>query len=228
MTTDRSAEFLAGLVRELCKLPDETGWVEFKVNYAEPQEVGEYIAALANSAALEGKVFDYLVWGVEDQTHRVVGTQFAPATVKVGNEELENWLLRLLEPKIDFNFREAEVDGQRVVLLEIGRAFRHPVRFQGNEYIRVGSYKKKLKDFPEKERALWRVFDNMPFESLVAAENVDSAEVLRLLNYPAYFELTGRPLPDNKSAILDALKGDDLVCPSDAGGWNVMNHCARP
>jgi len=30
MTTSRSNDYLTGLVRELCKLPRETGWVEFK------------------------------------------------------------------------------------------------------------------------------------------------------------------------------------------------------
>ena len=35
------------------------------------------------------------------------------------------------------------------------------MRFFGQEYIRVGSNKKKLKDFPEKERTLWRIFDKV-------------------------------------------------------------------
>ena len=61
MTTDRSAEYLTGLVRELCKLPSETEWLEFKQNRAESEEIGEYLSALANSAALCGKAFAYLV-----------------------------------------------------------------------------------------------------------------------------------------------------------------------
>ena len=88
-----------------------------------------------------------------DGDHTIAGTRFAPRATRVGNEELENWLLRLLAPKIHFRFFEVRVDGQPLVLLEIERAFRHPVQFQGVELIRVGSYKKKLKDFPEKERA---------------------------------------------------------------------------
>ena len=63
MTTDRPAEYLVSLVRELCKLPHETEWAEFKQSNSNPQEIGEYISALANSAALEGKAFAYLVWG---------------------------------------------------------------------------------------------------------------------------------------------------------------------
>ena len=74
MTTDRSAEYLNGLVRELCKQPTETEWLEFKHNNADPQEIGEYLSALSNSAALCGKANAYLVWGIENDTHAIVGT----------------------------------------------------------------------------------------------------------------------------------------------------------
>jgi len=223
MTTDRPASYLASLVRELCALPKETEWVEFKVNQAEPQDIGEYLSALANSAALAGKAFAYLVWGVQDGDHAVVGTAFNPHGACVGNEELESWLLRLLEPKIEFRFFAVDVDGRRVVLLEIGRASRHPVRFSGQEFVRVGTYKKKLKDFPEKERALWRIFDRTPFEEGVAAERVTDDDVPRLLDYPSYFDLLERPLPANRQGILDALADDRLIRRNDAGGWDVTN-----
>ena len=223
MTRDRPADYLASLVRELCALQKETEWVEFKVDDAEPRGIGEYISALANAAALVGKAFAYLVWGVRDEDHAVVGTSFDPHAARVGNEELESWLLRLMEPKIDFRFFHAVVDGHAVVLLEIARAVRHPVRFEGQEYIRVGSYKKKLKDFPEKERALWRIFDQTPFEDGVAAERVDADEVLRLLDYPAYFDLLEQPLPSDRDGILAALADDRLICRGEAGGWNITN-----
>ena len=140
MSADRPAAYLVSLVRELCALPRETEWVEFKVDEAEPQAIGEYISALANGAALVGKAFAYLVWGVRDDDHAVVGTCFDAPAARVGNEELESWLLRLLEPKLEFRFFAVEVDGRRVALLEIARADRHPVRFSGQEYIRVGTY----------------------------------------------------------------------------------------
>ena len=223
MTMDRPAEHLVSLVRELCKLPGETEWVEFKINVHEPKEIGEYVSALANSAALAGKLFAYVVWGISDHDHAVVGTSFNPSTEKVGNEELESWLLHLLAPKIHFRFFEVSVDGHSVVLLEIERAYRHPVQFHGQEYFRVGSYKKKLKDFPEKERALWRIFDQTPFEDGIAVARVRDDEVLRLLDYPAYFELLKRPLPENRDGILKALASDKLIDLSDAGSWNVTN-----
>lgn len=223
MSPDRTPDYLVSLVHELCSLPCETEWVEFKANLAEPQEIGEYLSALANSAALAGKAFAYLVWGVSDSDHSRIGTAFSPRTVKVGNEELENWLLHLLTPKIHFQFFEVIVDGQSVVVLEIERAFRHPVRFQGQEFVRVGSYKKRLKDHPERERELWRIFDQTPFEAGTARERATDEEVLGLLDYPAYFDLLERPLPDHRDGILAALANDSLICPCRAGGWDITN-----
>lgn len=63
MNAERNEAYLAGLLRELRKLPNETEWVEFKANYADPHEIGEYISALSNAAALCGKTNGYLVWG---------------------------------------------------------------------------------------------------------------------------------------------------------------------
>jgi predicted HTH transcriptional regulator len=223
VTATRSPEFLVGLVRELCKLTNETGWVEFKENNNRPEEIGEYLSALSNSAALEGKASAYLLWGVRDSDHAIVGTSVDPATAKKGNEELENWLLRSLEPKLQFAFFTVEVDGKRVVLLEIARAERQPTRFEGTEYIRIGSLKKKLKDAPEKERALWRVFDQTPFELGNARPHISRDEVLGLLDFTSYFELTRRRMPEGDEAIVVALSEDGLVKKSGAGGWNITN-----
>lgn len=223
MTIDRSTEYLLSLLHELRKLPRETEWVEFKHNNKKPEDIGEYLSALANTATLMGKIHAYLVWGVDNDSHDIIGTTFDPSATKVGNEELENWLLRLLTPKINFRFYPLQVDGFSVVLLEISAAFRHPVQFKNTEFIRVGSYKKKLKDFPEKERDLWRVFDRIPFEREIAAENVTADEVLKLLDYPSYFDLLSLPLPDGREGILAALAADEMIAPDKSNKWNITN-----
>ena len=223
MTGIRSNDYHAGLVRELCKLPRETEWVEFKGNNKNPQEIGEYLSALANAAALNGKANAYMVWGIEDRTHDIVGTDFLPSAAKKGNEPFETWLLRSMKPKIHFTFFELSIDGNAVVLLEIGRAFRHPVRFQNEAFIRVGQVKKSLKDVPERERELWRILDHTPFENLIAIEHLPADEVLRLLDYPSYFDLLEQPLPSNSEGILDILKKDNLIRTCEAGGWDITN-----
>jgi predicted HTH transcriptional regulator len=129
----------------------------------------------------------------------------------------------MLSPRIDFHFHTFEMDGKRVVLLEIGQAFRQPVAFQNAEWIRVGSYKKRLKEHPEKERALWRIFEHTPFERLIAAESVAVDEVLKLLEYPAYFDLLDLPLPESRDGILKALTDDGMILQADNGTWNITN-----
>ena len=47
---------------------------------------------------------------MRDADHAVAGSTFAPRAAKVGNEELENWLLRALTPKIHFRFFEVMVE----------------------------------------------------------------------------------------------------------------------
>ncbi len=89
MTVDRGPDYLISLVHELRKLPEETEWAEFKHNIAEADEIGEYISALSNSAALCGKASAYLIWGIDNATHNIIGTTFQPSVFKVGNEELE-------------------------------------------------------------------------------------------------------------------------------------------
>jgi len=115
------------------------------------------------------------------------------------------------------------MEERSVVLLEVGRAFRHPVQFQGVEYIRVGTYKKKLKDHPEKERELWRIFDQVPFEQMIAAENVPGPDVLKLIDHTAYFELLGLPQPENREAVLETLRSDEMIIQAQSGQWNITN-----
>lgn len=216
-------DYAVGIVQEMCRLPAETEWVEFKQNNADPKEIGEYLSALANAAALAGENRAYLIWGVADETHEVVGTTFTPSRKKVGAENLESWLVRFLEPQIHVQFWTTTINEKPVVLLEIGTPFHHPARFKNVAYVRVGSYKKPLRDFPEKEAALWRHFDKCPFESGVAAERISDERVLRLLDVPAYFRLTRRLVPLGLESVLAALEADEIIAPDRGGGWVISN-----
>ena len=82
MIPARNPEYLAGMVRELCRLPSETEWVEFKGNNNNPETIGRNISALANGAAINGKTSASAIWGIEDETHAIVGTTFSPSTAK--------------------------------------------------------------------------------------------------------------------------------------------------
>jgi predicted HTH transcriptional regulator len=74
------------ILSDLRSLPAETEWLEFKSNNA--QEIGEYISALSNAACIHNEEFGYLVFGVDDKTHRIIGTKFSPNQKGKGNEDL--------------------------------------------------------------------------------------------------------------------------------------------
>ena len=117
----------------------------------------------------------------------------------------------------------AEIDGQPLVLFEVQPATHRPVAFKGVEYIRVGSYKKKLKEHPEKERALWRLFDEVPFEKGVATGSVSSDDVLSLIDYPRYFELMKQRLPDSRPAILERLASEQVIIHKSGDHYDITN-----
>ena len=74
------------LIYELIKLPNETPWLEFKHNNYSPEMIGKDICALANAATLHEKKCAYMIWGVQDKTHDIVGTEYNLQTPKKGTK----------------------------------------------------------------------------------------------------------------------------------------------
>lgn len=201
----------------------EQPWIEFKTNIVDPQQIGEYISALSNTAALFNQEHAFMIWGVDDTTHEIVGTSFIPQQTKVGNQGLDLWISTQLDPQVQFYFHTTEMEGKSVVLLEIARASSVPVKFRSVDYIRIDSYKKKLKDYPDTERELWAIFSKKPFETLIAMENVSGDFVLRELDYSSYFDLLSADLPSDKEKILEALLNDKLIAKAETGNYNITN-----
>ncbi len=143
------------LIERLRRESGESEWLEFKHDYYEPQLIGEYLSALANSACILGKNVGYLVFGINDTTHEVVGTQFDPITAKKGNQNLLLWLSLGLQPNVGFEYEIVEHPDGTVVIFKVNAAWDRPVRFYGTAYIRVGSSKTQLSNHPEKERIIW-------------------------------------------------------------------------
>lgn len=222
-------EDLHSLVASLRALRGESEWVEFKLNYDNSEEIGEYISALSNSAALWSQPRGYLIWGIDDKSHEIIGTKFQPRKKMVsnqgknGNQELESWLINLFKPGIEVKFHEGVIDGKPIVVFEIQAAFSHPIRFKSIEYIRVGTYKRNLKDYPEKERKLWEMFRIESFERGIARESLTEDQVLLEIDYAAYFQLTEQSIPDNRLAILRRLESEGIIKKSLQGKYSITN-----
>lgn len=215
-------ENLIAIVNDLRAYKTEKEWFEFKENWFEPKELGEYISAMSNSAAYEGKEYAYFVWGIHDVTHDVTGTKFDPDQ-DVKGEPLKHFLARQIYPDIDFHFEEIKLEGKRVVALCIPAAKTIPVSFSEERYIRIGSSKEKLRKYPEKESFLFSVLrDGFPTIENTESEYQElSFEKLQIyygakgvkLNLKQFKKNLGLYTPSGKFNIMAQLLSDDSHVP---------------
>ncbi|MEX0609122.1 MAG: ATP-binding protein [Balneolaceae bacterium] len=210
------------LLEKLISLPQECEWIEFKHDFVDEAQIGEYISALSNSACLHNQKYGYLVYGIKNETHKVMGTKFKPKNAKIGNQELENWLATQLYPKIDFTIYELEYEKKNISFFQIDATRNQPVRFRHGKFIRIGSYKKKLEDHPEKERKIWKKHPKTSFEGKVVADNLNAYDVLELIDYPAFFEMMDVPLPSDINGILQRISDENLI-QFDSGTYSITN-----
>jgi predicted HTH transcriptional regulator len=207
MQTDQ----LISLINDLKSQPKENEWIEFKYNFHSPEEIGERISALSNAARIHNQTFGYLVFGIENETHQIGGTDFKAKSYKKGNEELEHWLTSRLNPRIDFTIHEFDYEeGKHISLFIVPAAKNRPVLFLHQAYIRVGSITRKLLDFEEKERKIWQNTDYQ-LENDIAKSKLSASEIIALLSTETYFELLKIPYPSNQVGVIEKFLSEQLI-----------------
>lgn len=211
------------LINDLLARPAETSWIEFKKDNANPEKIGKYCSALSNAARIDDQACAYILWGIEDQTHKIVGTKFDPDTATKGSQSLQIWLAQHLKPSIAFIFEIVTHPEGRVVILTLPAAHHAPVSFDDTAYIRIGSATPKLSDYPDRFQMLIEALRPYTWERVPARSYVESDEVLQLLDYTGYFRLIRQPLPNTQVSILDTLHADKLIEPDVGNRWNITN-----
>ncbi len=211
------------LIKQLVQLPDEMPWLEFKHNNADPQMIGEDISALANAATLHDRECAYMVWGVDNDTHEILGTTVRLTELKKGNQEIENWLRCLLSKNADFQFQSADIDGNHVEFIIIHKAVNEPVAFEKTDYIRIGTYTKKLQDFNAVRANLWDKQRQTQFEEIAALTDLSLSDALQKLHWTAYFDLLQLPQPTEAQAIAHPLLQDGIIRLQDNALYSITN-----
>lgn len=214
-------ENLDKLVLELCKLPAETGWVEFKQNKCDVDMIGEDISALANSAVVADRNYAYMIWGVDDNFHELVNTTVRLNKLKKGNQELESWLRVKLSRNADFEIHSVNIEGKHVEVLIISKAAGTPVSFDRIEYIRVGSCTKKLMEFPSLQTQLWDKLRDSRFENVHAKIDLTLDAVVEFLDCEAYFKALDMPIPSSVSKYVHYLQEEGIVVKQDNGLYAI-------
>lgn len=196
----------------------ETEWIEFKENYHSKEEIGERISAISNSALLCNMPYGYIVFGVNNETLKVVGTDLHATRKRIGNEELESWLSTRLNPRIDFEIIDEfdYEDKGHICVFKIPATATQPVSFLHEEYVRVGSTTRKLKDFPQKEAKIWKN-GQKALEKIIVKEKLSITQVLSLLSSETYFDMMKLPLPSDSTGIIDRLLAEKIVVTDEVG-----------
>lgn len=114
--------------------------VEFKQagNDYSTDDIGKYFSALANEANLRGADCGWLVFGVNNKTRRVVGTDYRPQPERLHSLKMQ--IAENAEPRITFRdiHELAHADG-RVLLFEVPAAPRGiPIAWKGHYHARAG------------------------------------------------------------------------------------------
>lgn len=200
----------------------ETEWIEFKHNKYIPENFGESISALSNGACLVDQPTGYLVYGVQDGSLKVVGTSFNPLIKKKGNEDLQQWVMNRLSPKIHFKMDLVSYKGEQLVIIRIPAAMYHPTKFTNQAYVRIGSQNRKLSEFPELERKLWDRFSQKTFEKEIALADLGAQDVVRLLNIQDGIDLLGLQFPKTMQGFMNVLKDNGFITASD-GYYHITN-----
>jgi ATP-dependent DNA helicase RecG len=124
----------------LLSLPGETEIVEFKEakNTFDLKRLGRYFSALANEANLCHKSYAWLVFGVEDNSHQIIGSNY-----RINRKDLDSLkaeIAQLTTNKITFiEIYELFTEQGRVVMFQIPAAPRGiPISFNGHYYGRDG------------------------------------------------------------------------------------------
>ncbi len=211
------------LIDELRSQTAEHSILEFKQGNDEPKLIAKLCSALSNAARIEQRDCAYVLWGIHNEDRRVVGTHFDPDSKTVGNQVFQLWLAQRLSPSIAFSFRSVAHPDGKVVILEIPAATTAPVAFDDIAYVRIGSATPKLTDYPEHFQKLINNLRPFTWEKGIALSFLSEDQVLNLLDYPAYFKLTGQNLADNRQGIFERLEADQLLTKDVGGHWNITN-----
>ena len=208
------------LLQELLKRP-EGNLLEFKKDNADPERVGKYISALANMAALADAPYGYLVYGVDDHTHEVVGTAFSLDNQKSSGISYRMWLNSILSPKGLFDSDTFEwTNGKKVTIIRVNKTDRVTATFQGDEYGRVGDSLVSLSNDPALRRRIWQKILNNVGEDDAALCSIKENDLEQFLNVASFYRLLHQDFPSPPERV-SRLINEGFILRRDDGLYDI-------
>ena len=212
---------LESLVIRLAGSDTERPCLEFKGNKNDSEMIAKSISALSNSAMIHDEPTAYMVWGVDDVDHSIIGTTFNPNRQKVGNEDLINWLHQNITDNVEYSFGEVSVQGRRIVVLTIGRPMRSPVRYKNVAYVRDESHTKPLDKLPLLERRFWENMNRFDYEMSLIKTDLVPSELLSLIDIDTIVRNLNLQMPTDERRAVEIMKENDVVVEQPDGRYAI-------
>lgn len=206
------------LNRTLHPVPAEINELDWKTALTQKSErIAQHLSAFSH---LPGGGF--FIFGIQNNgTVKSIEQQEASDIIqKIGNIARNN----LVQP-VTIDHIVSSYNGHSILLVHVPESSIKPVFLRGGTI--YDSYKRSagqtVKMSPTEVATLIANSNNVSFEELVAASNVNSDQVLNLLDYDAFFRMSSKNLPDSKKAILDVLANEGFIKPHPMENWDITN-----
>ena len=201
----------------LYPVPTELNEIDWKSGLSSKTDrLAQHLCAFSN---LEDGGF--LVYGVNDNAtlFSVTKEQSDEIIRKLGNIARHN-----LMPPISLEHTTLDFNGNSLLFIHIPANTEKPV------YLRDGtiydSYRRSagqtVKMSRQEVKQLIAEAQGLLFHEQIALTNTTADNVLNLLDYNYYFRLSGRTLPETKTAILEILADEKFIV-KQGENWNITN-----
>lgn len=184
---------------------NENEYVEYKEakNNFDFNELGKYFSALSNGANLLGKQYAWLIFGVNDKTHKFVNTNYR----KNGNlNSLKSEITQSTNDNMTFmDIYELEIDNNRVIMFKIPAALGIPTTWKGIAYDRNNESLVPLND--SKRNTILSTLNIDWSRQIIEELTVDDLDKDAILKAREQFKKKN----ENKSIANDIDKMDDLT-----------------
>jgi len=142
-------EIILNLLSILKSKGSEIPYIEAKGSLVDREKIGETLSALSNSASYHDQKYGYLIWGLENKTWDIVGTDFDLATAtQKKNSLIYPQIIQAFNYKPEILTEEFFIDGKRLFIARIKNCGNQPLYFAKVAYIRNGEANGKLMDYP--------------------------------------------------------------------------------
>lgn len=193
------------LEKSLKPFPQELNEIDWKSDIStKTDRLAQHISAFANY-----KGGGFLVYGVDNGS--VVGVSNADCDKII--KTLGNIARQNLQPPVILDHAVVNFNDISLLFIKIGEAQEKPIHLRNgsiyDSYIRSAGETRKMEK--SEVAGLIAQSQGLRFEDGIAATGVLMADILKLIDFTAYFDLIGRPLPDGNKAIVEALIAEKLV-----------------